>query len=244
MMVVMSEKWIEVEGADLAQALEKACSELGLSREDLEYEFDLNHYKGGASTARILAGRRDPRAAELAGDIEERLSRLLEAGNLDAQVLVRVTLFAVQIEVRAPAPGTDDEPFQAFTATLQENLAEYLGNRDLRVSLRGFGAEERFEDNRRERRGRPERGRDRYDRGARTLRPDDRSERDDKIRERARRAVKEVMNGGGAVSLHDLNSYERRLVHLVVRELEGVVSHSVGEGLRKDVVIDRGTPDD
>jgi predicted RNA-binding protein Jag len=240
----MSDKWIEVEGADVAQALEKACSELGASREDLEYEFDLNHYKGGASTARLLVGKKDPHAAERGGEIEERLERLLEAQNLDTQVTVRVTLFAVTIELHAPAPGTDDEPFRAFAATLREDLAEYLGDRDLRVSLRGFEAEERFENNRRERRGRPENGGRRYDRGPRPPYPEDREERDERLRERARDAIKKVMDGDGPVSVEDLNSYERRLVHLVVRESEGVTSHSVGEGLRKDVVIELGNSEE
>jgi predicted RNA-binding protein Jag len=243
-MVGMSDKWIEVEGTDVAQALEKACSELGVNREDLEYEFDLNHYKGGASTARLLVGKKDPRADDLSGELDERLGRLLEAQNLDARVSVRVTLFAVQIELHAPAPGTDDEPFQAFAATLKEDLAEYLGDRDLRVSLRGFEAEERFENNRRERRGRPDNGRRRYDRGPRPSYPEDREERDEKLRERARIAITNVKDGDGPVSLEDLNSYERRLVHLVVRESEGVTSHSVGEGLRKDVMIELGDPEE
>ena len=61
---------------------------------------------------------------------------------------------------------------------------------------------------------------------------------------RARSAVKRVMSGDGPVSLGDLNSYERRLVHMVVREFDGVVSHSVGEGTHKEVLIDRGNPED
>ncbi len=52
------------------------------------------------------------------------------------------------------------------------------------------------------------------------------------------------MGGDGPVSLGDLNSYERRLVHLEVRESDGVVSHSVGEGTHKDVLIDRNKSED
>jgi predicted RNA-binding protein Jag len=244
MMCIMSEEWIEVEGADLAQALENACSELGLTREDLDYEIDLNHYKGGASTARIFAGRRDPRAARLRGEIEDRLKKLLEAQNLDVQVSVRVTPYTVQIELRAPAPGVSDEPFRAFAATLEKDLAEYIDGRDLRVSLRGFSAGDRFENPRRERRGRPDNDSRRYGRGPRISHPDDRDERDENLRARARREIKRVMNGDGPASLDDLNSYERRLVHIVVREFEGVVSHSVGDGIRKKVVIDRSDPED
>jgi len=239
-MLPMSEKWIEVEGADLAQALEKACATLGVGREDLEYDFDLNHYKGGAATTRILAGKRDPRAASVGREIEERVKSLLEAENLDAQVSVRVTLFAVEVELRAPAPGVSDEPFRALTGTLEEELAEQVEGRDLRMFFRGYAAEERFVAPRRERR-------DGFSRGPRRPRSDDgaedRSERDENLRRKVRSAIKRVMNGGGPTSLNDLNSYERRLVHLVVREFKGVVSHSVGEGIRKDVLIERSNPE-
>ena len=236
----MSEKWIEVEGADLAAAIEKACSELGLSREQLEYDFDLNHFKGGASTARILAGRKDPRATERGGTIEERVKSLLEAQNLDAPVSVRVTLFAVQIELRAPKLGMADGAFRTFAATLEKDLAEYVDGRDLRVSLRGFGTGNRSESFRPEPRGRhDERGR--YGDRPRSPRPDDRGDRDEIIRRRARTAIKRVLGGEGPESLDDLNSYERRLVHLTVREFDGVTSHSVGDEIRKDVLIDRSS---
>ncbi len=112
MISLMSEKWIAVEGADLAQALEKACSELGLTRENLEYDFDLNHFKGGASTVRILAGSKDPQAARLTTEIDAKVKKLLEAQNLDARVTARVTIFAVQIELRAPGPGVADHAFR------------------------------------------------------------------------------------------------------------------------------------
>ncbi len=202
----MSEKWIEVEGADLAQALEKACSELGLTRESLEYDFDLNHFRGGASTVRILAGSKDPQAARLSAEIDVRVKKLLEAQNLHATVSIRVTIFAVQIELRAPGPGTADHAFRAFAATLEKDLAESMGGRDLRVSLRGFGTGDPFESPRRERRGgsddrgrrsyndRPRFGeRGRFDRGPRSSRPDDGDERDEALRGKARIAIHKVI---------------------------------------------------
>lgn len=257
MISLMSEKWIEVEGADLAQALEKACSELGLPRESLEYDFDLNHFRGGASTVRILAGSKDPQAARLSEDIDVRVKKLLEAQNLNAQVSVRVTIFAVQIELRASGPGVADHAFQAFAGTLQKDLAESIDGRVLRVSLRGFSTGERFESPRRERRGGPDdRGhrshndrprygeRDRPGGRPRRSHPDDGGNRDEEIREKARSAIQKVIRGDGPVSVGDLNSYERRLVHLEVRESDGVASHSVGEGTHKDVLIDRDKPED
>ncbi len=248
----MSEKWIEVEGADLAEALEKACSELALTREELNYDFDMDHFKGGASTVRILAAAKDPQADELGTEIEGRVKELLEARNLDAQVSVRVTVFSVHVELRATESGVSDEPFHPFVGVLKGELAEFLDGRDLRVALREFGEEERYESPRRDRhdrggrsddRGRPDRGR--FDRRPRrSPPPDDRDERDERLRERARSAIEKVMSGDEPVSLDGLNSYERRLVHIVVREFDGVVSHSVGEGSHKEVLIERGSSED
>lgn len=239
----MSEKWIEVEGVDLAEAIEKACSQLGLPREQIDYDFDLSHFKGGASTTRIFAGRKNPRSTELGAAIEERVGALLEAQNLDAQVAVRVTLFAVQIELRAPELGMGDEAVRTFATTLEKDLEEYLDGRPLRVSLRGFGSAGRVEHPRRERRGRhDERGR--YASRPRGSEPNDRGERDENIRRRARRAIERVLSGNGPASLEDLNSYERRLVHLTAREFDGVISQSVGDGIRKDVLIERDHPEE
>ena len=114
----MSEKWIEVEGADLAQALTKACSELDITREELDYDFDMDHFKGGASTVRILAARKDPEGAELSGKIEGRVAELLEAQNLDAEISARVSVFAVRVELRASESGVSDEPFHPFVGRL------------------------------------------------------------------------------------------------------------------------------
>ena len=56
--------------------------------------------------------------------------------------------------------------------------------------------------------------------------------------------IKRVLSGEGPESIDDLNSYERRLVHLTAREFDGVVSHSIGDDIRKDVLIERSTPED
>ena len=68
--------------------------------------------------------------------------------------------------------------------------------------------------------------------------------RDEVIRNRGRRAAEEVLDGRAESIVVDLNSYERHLVHTVVREFEGLTSGSIGEGLRKDVVVTMGEPED
>jgi spoIIIJ-associated protein len=50
-----------------------------------------------------------------------------------------------------------------------------------------------------------------------------------------------VSRTGRSEVLDELNPYERRLVHLTVRETQGVVSRSEGEGFLKRVHIERGS---
>jgi hypothetical protein len=66
----------------------------------------------------------------------------------------------------------------------------------------------------------------------------ERLERDEKLKETARGLARRALDGE-AVSIPDLNSYERHLVHTIVAETPGLASHSVGEGLRKTVHIAR-----
>ncbi len=63
------------------------------------------------------------------------------------------------------------------------------------------------------------------------------------MKDRGREAVAAVVDGADEASVDDLNSYERHLIHTLVRETEGMTSHSVGEGLRKNVIVTRA-PDE
>lgn len=68
-----------------------------------------------------------------------------------------------------------------------------------------------------------------------------RDRRDDELVELAREAAESVARTGRDRHLDDLNPYERRLVHLAVRETPGVVSRSEGDGFLKRVRIERGS---
>ncbi len=92
-----------------------------------------------------------------------------------------------------------------------------------------------------DRRGRG-RDRDRDDRRSRG-RDRDRDRDDDKSRNRdverlAHRLSKKVLNSGKAELIRkEMNSYARRIVHMVVAEYEGLETESVGEGQHKQVRI-------
>lgn len=63
--------------------------------------------------------------------------------------------------------------------------------------------------------------------------------RDDEIVRLAREVAQQVSRTGRTKKLHPLNSYERRLVHLTVREFSGLTSSSDGQGSRKRVRISK-----
>lgn len=80
------------------------------------------------------------------------------------------------------------------------------------------------------------RGRDRDDRGPRR---DKDPARDARIVEDAKVAAQGVLDSGESVTLEEMNSYERRLVHQAVKEFDGLKSRSVGDGNVRMVEIAR-----
>jgi len=65
----------------------------------------------------------------------------------------------------------------------------------------------------------------------------DREQRDEELVELTREVIQQVENTGKAKRLHPMNAYERRLVHIEVREKGGLGSSSEGSGYLKRVRI-------
>ena len=66
---------------------------------------------------------------------------------------------------------------------------------------------------------------------------DYRKRRDDRLEDRARDLAHRALESGRDQELEPMNAYERKLVHDVVAEIEGVGSSSYGEGADRHVVI-------
>lgn len=64
-----------------------------------------------------------------------------------------------------------------------------------------------------------------------------REKREETLKSLARRIAAQSIRTGRARSLEPMNPYERRIIHTEVQEIEGVSSHSVGDGARRHVVI-------
>ena len=64
-----------------------------------------------------------------------------------------------------------------------------------------------------------------------------RRDKDAELRQMARFLAEKVKSSGVSQELGPLNSYERRIVHMAVAELEGIASESVGDAAVKMVTI-------
>lgn len=66
---------------------------------------------------------------------------------------------------------------------------------------------------------------------------DYRKRREETLKALAKRQALRVAKYGRSTALEPMNPYERRIIHTAIQEIEGVTSHSVGEGDRRRVVI-------
>lgn len=66
---------------------------------------------------------------------------------------------------------------------------------------------------------------------------DYRARREETLKALAKRQASRVAKYGRSTALEPMNPYERRIIHTAIQEIEGVTSHSVGEGDRRRVVI-------
>ena len=66
-----------------------------------------------------------------------------------------------------------------------------------------------------------------------------RRDKDAELRQMARFLAEKVKASGASQEMGPLNSYERRIVHMAVAEVEGVASESIGDAAVKMVTISR-----
>jgi spoIIIJ-associated protein len=60
----------------------------------------------------------------------------------------------------------------------------------------------------------------------------------------AERVVRRAQDGGRAVALDPMSGRDRRMIHLAVRDYEGVATMSIGEGrYRQVVIVPEGAPE-
>ncbi len=218
----------EFEGKDLEEALGAASKALGLSRDRLEFRIVEEGRRGvfgiGAKLVRIVVDAPGPGERE----IDERPSPATpgrEAApaavrSLEDTVRRMMRLTGLDLEVSAKAAG--DSVNVVLTGTDREALVQNEGE-----LLAAF----QFLLNRMGRRAWPEIGHVMVEcEGFRDRREED-------LIKLAREVARQVARTGRPKKLHSMNPYERRLVHLTVREFPELRSHSVGDGFLKQITV-------
>jgi len=219
----------EFKGKDLGEALHLAAASLGIPEPELDYQIIEQGRPGlfgiGAKSVRI---RVMPPVQHLPDDAlehepdrrpQERLSSET-VQEVESVVQRMLDLMGLELEVKAEAASS--------------NLSLELVGPDRKL-LRQKNAELlsalQFLLNRMSRRAWPDVGRIQIGTDGQRRR------RDDELIEMTREVAQQVGNTGKAKRLHEMNSYERRLVHLTIREFEGLGSRSEGSGYLKRVRV-------
>jgi len=248
---------VSSEGPHIRGAVTTAATELGVAPAAVQFTIDkawFQNASGGSlprDTVRIIAWVRDAEEVEAATDAETWLQGLIERMGFTGKVTASLKdggaiVLRVELEDRTPhfvgrrgatltavrhlleqSVGAD-YPDQTF----QLDVADSRPRRDDRDEHRGGGGD------RDDRRGR---GRDRDDRGGRGR---DRGDRDEaaaaRLKKMAHNIARRVAKTGEAeIVRKELNSYDRRVVHLAIADVDGVGSRSLGDGSHKQIEIYR-----
>lgn len=221
----------EFEGKTLEEAIGAAASRLGIAETDLHYEVLEQGRRGllgmGTKNVRIrimppLDGDWEPELAESGADI----APVVDSAAVSAveQTLQRIVdLMGFRLTVRSSA-----SPQGSVTLRLEgadEKLLKQRGG-ELLLALQ-------FLLNRMARRSWPDLAR------VHVTTDSDGGRRDEQLVELAREAAQQVSQTGRTRKLRPMNAYERRLVHLTVREFTGLTSSSDGDGAMKSVRISK-----
>ncbi len=250
---------ITTEGYHLAEAIGKAAEQLGVDPMLVSHKYDMSHFRteDGRSrpvdTVKIIAWARDPKQMEGALAAKEWMEGLLQKMEIEATVNVDVTgdnqaSLTIDSSSARHLVGRQGSNLRAINDLLSAAMAKSYEDWNIRIDVQGGERRERRDDDRRDRRDRGER-RDRRDRGDRGDRGDRRERRDgggerrserdvEKLKSLARRLADEAIETGEPIHIRrELNSFERRVVHMVISELDGVESESVGDGRHKKILI-------
>ncbi len=139
--------------------------------------------------------------------VEETVRRLLELMNLELELRIEVEPTGLFIGLE----GADEKRLTADNGELLASV-QFLLNR---MARRGWPTVARI-----------------------SLARDNRDHaRDEELIELVREVAQQVESTGDAKRLHEMNAYERRLVHVTIRQTEGLGSKSEGNGALKRVKI-------
>ncbi len=254
---------ISAEGEDIKTALAAAATELGVDAGGLRYEVDKSWFRNEngsvvpRDTVKVIVWQRDASEVAVIGDTSKWMTELLKHLEIDGQVNVALADAAVAVRIRCDKAGRLVGRRGRTLQAVEHLLAQSVGADHPDARFRIDVADTRKREDRDERGGRRDRGerRDRGDRGERRDRGDrgerrdrgDRGGRRDKqddarnqrrLEDLAKKIAKRVAKSGESeVVRKELNSFDRRIVHVTIAEVDGVGTRSIGDGNHKQIEI-------
>ena len=66
-----------------------------------------------------------------------------------------------------------------------------------------------------------------------------RAKREDTLKGLAKKMADRVLKYGRSVTLEPMNAYERRIIHATIQDIEGVVTHSIGQDTERKIIISK-----
>jgi spoIIIJ-associated protein len=228
---MMIMKSVETEGKTIEDAVQKACEQLGASRDDLEIEVLANSSSGflgiGAKKAQIRATRREPvpretpaaprkeePRADTAGENEE----IVESARKTTRDILALLDMKVEIEAREEAERIllnikgDGSGILIGRKGQTLDALEYLINK---IVHRGAEDKKRI-----------------------ALDTENyRSRREDSLRQLAQRLAEKAKKQGRPVTISPMNAHDRRIVHLALQEDKTLRTRSTGTGPYRRLII-------
>ncbi len=215
----------EFEGRDLDEAIRAAAESLGIPSQDVRYELVEGGRRGlfglGARRVRILV-ELPPQLTRTEADEEDEASPLVAETQTAMIASLKRMISLTGLELRPK------------TAPIEGGMRVELSGPDRRLLVQKDGEllnAIQFLLNRMSRRAWPGVGHiqvvcDGY-----------RNRREEDLVELAREVARQVTRTGRPKRLHSMNPYERRLIHIAVREFPGLVTHSEGDGFLKQILV-------
>lgn len=229
---------VTTEGNTVGEAVRKAAELLGVPAEQVDHKLDLSHFRNEAGrtipvdTVKVICWAADPAEKEGAFAAKAWIEGLVERMGFQAKVSVRnvkerKATIAVDSEAARFLVGRGGSTLASISAMLTEAMRAEYSDWTFDIDVQGGRRDERND--------RGDRG-DRRDRRDRRDRDDRRSERDVReLKRLARRIAESVASGGeDQVIRKPLNSFERRIVHMEIADMDGVDTATVEiDGERK-----------
>ena len=201
---------IEIEGASIEEAVERACNALNTNQENLHYEIIRNDEGAKNKRIKIVASKREEGStslSDLAVELKEKLERIVKF--IDEEYSVNVFEYPDKLVLNVMGDGSGliiGKKGQTLDA-LQHVMIK-IAQKHSRDGKKIIVDTEKY-----------------------------REKRIESVKELAKKLAEKVIKTGKALSVNPMSSFERRIVHLTLDTEKGVITESQGEGPERKVVI-------